>query len=262
MTTVRSVLQECGRASQRQRDLPAHVVVYYVIALALYMQSSYREVLRCLLEGVQWLIDPSVSIRVAGKSGISQAPRLGDDATVARGGCCADRGSTNPRRLVSRLASGQSRRQHAGGRRRADERGGVRSPRGQPRRQRLPTDPLRLAGRERHACAVREPDGRLWDKRNRSRPFGARGFAKRHAVSGGSPVLQLRDVGRGARKRCGSPLADQEERASAARNGVRRRLLPEPHLPVRARPPAQAGRRDGARCRRSSRRAPSRSTVW
>jgi hypothetical protein len=28
-------------------------VVYYVIALALYMHSSYREVLRCLLEGVQ-----------------------------------------------------------------------------------------------------------------------------------------------------------------------------------------------------------------
>jgi hypothetical protein len=25
-----------------------HVVIYYVIALALYMQSSYREVLRCL----------------------------------------------------------------------------------------------------------------------------------------------------------------------------------------------------------------------
>src|SRR5665647_3129630 len=33
--------------------LPAHVVVYYVIALALYMQSSCREVLRCLLEGIQ-----------------------------------------------------------------------------------------------------------------------------------------------------------------------------------------------------------------
>ena len=72
MTTVRSVLRECGRASLRQRDLPAHVVVYYVIALALYMQSSYREVLRCLLEGVQWLIDPSVSTKVAVKSGISQ----------------------------------------------------------------------------------------------------------------------------------------------------------------------------------------------
>jgi len=28
------------------------VVIYYVIALAVYMRSSYREVLRCLLEGV------------------------------------------------------------------------------------------------------------------------------------------------------------------------------------------------------------------
>jgi hypothetical protein len=54
------------------------VVVYYVIALALYMQSSYREVLRCLLEAVQWLRDPSLGVRVAGKSGISQArTRLG-----------------------------------------------------------------------------------------------------------------------------------------------------------------------------------------
>jgi len=71
-------LAETGRASVRQRDLPAHVVVSYVLALALYMQSSYREVLRCLLEGVQWLCDPSAHLRVAGKSGISQArTRLG-----------------------------------------------------------------------------------------------------------------------------------------------------------------------------------------
>ena len=67
-----------GRQSLRHRDLPAHVVVYYVIALALYMQSSYREVLRCLLEGLHWLGDPSARPRVAGKSGISQArTRLG-----------------------------------------------------------------------------------------------------------------------------------------------------------------------------------------
>jgi hypothetical protein len=64
--------------SVRERDLPAHVVIYYVIALALYMQSSYREVLRCLLEGVQWLLEPSVNVKVAGNSGISQArTRLG-----------------------------------------------------------------------------------------------------------------------------------------------------------------------------------------
>jgi hypothetical protein len=42
------------------------------------MQSSYREVLRCLLEGIQWLLEPSARIKVAGNSGISQArTRLG-----------------------------------------------------------------------------------------------------------------------------------------------------------------------------------------
>ena len=75
---IHEVLEETQRASVRERDLPAHVVVYYVIALALYMRSSYREVLRCLLEGVQWLLDPSAKVKVAGKSGISQArSRLG-----------------------------------------------------------------------------------------------------------------------------------------------------------------------------------------
>jgi Insertion element 4 transposase N-terminal/Transposase DDE domain len=75
---IHAVLAATGRASVRERDLPAHVVVYYVIALALYMQSSYREVLRCLLEGVQWLLEPSATIKVACKSGISQArTRLG-----------------------------------------------------------------------------------------------------------------------------------------------------------------------------------------
>ena len=75
---VHAVLAATGTASLRERDLPAHVVVYYAIALALYMQSSYREVLRCLLEGVQWLVDPSVTLKVAGNSGISQArTRLG-----------------------------------------------------------------------------------------------------------------------------------------------------------------------------------------
>ena len=78
LSSIGPVLSKTGTASVRQRDLPAQVVVYYVIALALYMQSSYREVLRCLLEAVQWLRDPSLGVRVAGKSGISQArTRLG-----------------------------------------------------------------------------------------------------------------------------------------------------------------------------------------
>ena len=77
---VESILKETGKASVRKRDLPAHVVVYYVIALAVYMRASYREVLRCLLEGLQWLLDPAATVKVAGKSGISQArTRLGSE---------------------------------------------------------------------------------------------------------------------------------------------------------------------------------------
>lgn len=81
LSTVRAVLTASGKASLRERDLPAHVVMYYVIALALFMQASYREVLRCLLEGLQWLRDPAAPLKVAGKSGISQArTRLGWEA--------------------------------------------------------------------------------------------------------------------------------------------------------------------------------------
>ena len=78
LAVIQAVLGSTGKASIRQRELPAHVVVYYVIALALYMQSSYREVLRCLFEGIQWLLGPSAIVKVTGKSGISQArTRLG-----------------------------------------------------------------------------------------------------------------------------------------------------------------------------------------
>jgi Insertion element 4 transposase N-terminal/Transposase DDE domain len=75
---VRQILTEAGRASERERDLPAQVMVYYAIALALYMGSSTREVLRCLLEGLRWLWGAE-AVKVAGKSGISQArSRLGE----------------------------------------------------------------------------------------------------------------------------------------------------------------------------------------
>ena len=79
LAKVKTVLTRSGRDSVRQRDLPAHVVMYYIIAQdRLYMQVSQREVLRCLLEGVRWLFGPKVPVKVTGKSGISQArTRLG-----------------------------------------------------------------------------------------------------------------------------------------------------------------------------------------
>jgi len=58
----------------RQRDLPMDVMVYYVIALGLFMPASYEEVLRCLVEGLGWL-DGVEPVRVAGKSAIAQARR-------------------------------------------------------------------------------------------------------------------------------------------------------------------------------------------
>jgi hypothetical protein len=77
---IHAILAQTGRASERSRDLPAHVMVYYVIALALYMQVSYGEVLRCLLEGVEWLLGAGGRVRATGKSGISQArTRLGSE---------------------------------------------------------------------------------------------------------------------------------------------------------------------------------------
>ena len=75
---IDAVLAETGRQSQRQRQLPARVVVYYVMALALYAQASYGEVLRCLLEGVRWLRLGGVDLAVATKSAITRARiRLG-----------------------------------------------------------------------------------------------------------------------------------------------------------------------------------------
>ncbi len=52
---VQQVLAGTGKASERERDLPAQAMVYYATAMALCMGSSTREVLRCLLEGLRWL---------------------------------------------------------------------------------------------------------------------------------------------------------------------------------------------------------------
>jgi hypothetical protein len=75
---IDAVLAETGRQSQRYRRLPARLVVYYVMALALYAQASYSEVLRCLVEGVRWLRLSGTDPALADKSAICRArTRLG-----------------------------------------------------------------------------------------------------------------------------------------------------------------------------------------
>ena len=75
---IDEVLLETGRASQRNRLLPAPAVVYYVMALALWREAPLEEVLRVVCEGLQWLGGGEADAVQASKSAISQArTRLG-----------------------------------------------------------------------------------------------------------------------------------------------------------------------------------------
>jgi hypothetical protein len=78
LDAVKEALKKFKKGSVRERELPAYVMVYYVMALALYMNCACREVLRCLWEAQRWLLGPESTCAVTGDSGISQArTRLG-----------------------------------------------------------------------------------------------------------------------------------------------------------------------------------------
>jgi hypothetical protein len=51
---VDAVVAQAGRGERRARLLPARVVVYYVLAMALFGEGSYEEVMRQLTEGLAW----------------------------------------------------------------------------------------------------------------------------------------------------------------------------------------------------------------
>jgi hypothetical protein len=81
---VDRVLAQTGRTERRHRLLPARLVVYYVLALALFAGVAYEEVLRCLVEGLRgaaWWPNPREpwrAWRVPAKSALVQArARLG-----------------------------------------------------------------------------------------------------------------------------------------------------------------------------------------
>jgi hypothetical protein len=77
---IEEVLTQAGKASQRERLLPAPAVVYYVMALALWREAPLEEVLRVVCEGLQWLGGGQESAVQATKGAISQArSRLGPD---------------------------------------------------------------------------------------------------------------------------------------------------------------------------------------
>ena len=75
---VDGVVAEAERRERRQRLLPARVVVYYVLALALFADCSYEEVMRQLVEGLSWESGWERTWEVPSKMAISKArSRLG-----------------------------------------------------------------------------------------------------------------------------------------------------------------------------------------
>ena len=75
---IREILERMELESERERDLPAEALVYYVVALGLFMAVSTGEVLRCLIEGLQWLDGAPTKLKSVCKSAISQGrSRLG-----------------------------------------------------------------------------------------------------------------------------------------------------------------------------------------
>src|SRR6185312_426170 len=76
---VDDVIRECGKREKRSRLLPAHVVMYYVLALNLFFGEAYEEVMRQRVNGLRFLGNWRVNWTVPSTSAISQArTRLGE----------------------------------------------------------------------------------------------------------------------------------------------------------------------------------------
>ena len=76
---VDDAIRESGKREARSRLLPAHVVVYYVLALNLFFGEAYEEVMRQLVNGLRFLGNWRDHWTVPSTSAISQArTRLGE----------------------------------------------------------------------------------------------------------------------------------------------------------------------------------------
>jgi hypothetical protein len=75
---VDEVIADVGRTEQRNRSLPARVMAYFAIGMALYSEGSYEDVLAQLTDGLSWSSGWSESWSPPSKSAIFQArSRLG-----------------------------------------------------------------------------------------------------------------------------------------------------------------------------------------
>lgn len=77
---VDEVIEATGRREQRNRLLPAHLTVYYVLAMTLFSSAGYEEVMRSLTEGLRWTSDGEDDYEMPSQVAISKArARLGPE---------------------------------------------------------------------------------------------------------------------------------------------------------------------------------------
>src|SRR5680860_775040 len=81
---VDEVIADVGRTEQRHRSLPARVMAYFSIGMALYSEGSYEDVLSQLTDGLSWASRWQETYSPPSKSGIFQArARLGSEPVAA-----------------------------------------------------------------------------------------------------------------------------------------------------------------------------------
>src|SRR5918995_772176 len=247
---IDAVLSDTGKQSRRYRQLPARLVVYYVMALVLFAPASYGEVLRCLLEGVRWLHLKGESTALAGKSAITKARiRLGIAPMrelferVARP--LAEPGLPGAwyrgRRLVSLdgttilVPDAPELEQRFG--RPSSSRGPGAFPHARP-------------DGKRHACDLRRRDRPLRHQRGRAGSSAAGAAAPRHAVPGRPRLRRLRPVAGGAGPGRRPAVAGKIQSEVPVPQAPGRRIVPEPPAPLIRSP------QTGARGRRAGHRVP------
>jgi len=77
---VDDVVDATGRREKRTRLLPAHLTVYYVLAMTLFSSSGYEEVMRSLTEGLTWTSDGEDAYERPSQVAITKArARLGPE---------------------------------------------------------------------------------------------------------------------------------------------------------------------------------------
>ena len=109
---VDRIVTESGRTEKRHRLLRARVVVYYVLGLALFSDSSYEEVMRTLVEGLSWTGDGATSCNAPTKAALftARATRCAAAARAVLSDCHSARHQEDRGCVVQRSPTHEHRR--------------------------------------------------------------------------------------------------------------------------------------------------------